>query len=165
MPTTITKLAQSAGLALHQQRLKLATAESCTGGGLGYWITMIAGSSAWFEGGFITYSNEAKITMLGVSPHTLKQHGAVSSEIACEMAEGALKHTQADIGIAITGIAGPTGGSKEKPIGTVFIASAKRGEPTKAMHHIFNGNRDAVRLQAIMSALQKLLDILRRPSS
>ncbi len=137
--------------------ITLAVAESCTGGGLSYWLSSVPGSSTWFERGFVTYSNQAKIDMLGVSAETLAQFGAVSEETAREMAQGVLAHSHADIGIAITGIAGPDGGSTEKPVGTVWIAAASRSQETFAQQYLFTGDRQEVRLRAIAQALEMIL--------
>lgn len=140
--------------------LILATAESCTGGGLSYWLTSLPGSSDWFDRGFVTYSNAAKIDMLGVSPITLDTHGAVSLETAKEMAEGVLQHSKASVSISITGIAGPDGGTTEKPVGTVWIAWGKKGAATTVKHHLFTGDRQAIRLEAMVTALSGLLVLL-----
>jgi nicotinamide-nucleotide amidase len=139
--------------------LTLVTAESCTGGGLAYWITSVPGSSAWLERGFVTYSQAAKQQLLGVKIETLKNFGSVSEETAREMAEGALKQSEADISIAITGIAGPDGGSVNKPVGTVWFGLAKRDFQTTAWVEIFSGDRQAIRLQAISRALKEVLNV------
>lgn len=136
---------------------KIATAESCTGGGLAYALTQMPGSSNWFERGFVTYSNTSKEDMLGVNPATLTTFGAVSEETAREMAEGALRHSQAQISIAITGIAGPDGGSKAKPVGTIWIGLASINTITQTFLRNFSGNREAIREQTILSALEYLL--------
>lgn len=146
---------------LQEQHLRLTTAESCTGGGLSYWLTSIPGSSDWFECAYVTYSNEAKMNMLEVSSLTLQQYGAVSKETACEMAEFALQKSGADISIAITGIAGPAGGSEQKPVGTVWLAWAKRDRATQSEVHLFPGDRQQIRLASIATALEKLLEILK----
>ncbi|PIR31969.1 MAG: damage-inducible protein CinA [Alphaproteobacteria bacterium CG11_big_fil_rev_8_21_14_0_20_44_7] len=143
---------------LRAQNLKLASAESCTGGMIAAALTDIAGSSDVFERGFVTYSNESKIDMLGVSRETLEKFGAVSEQVAGEMALGALKNSQADIAIAVTGIAGPSGGSKEKPIGLVYIAVA-RGNILKTTKNQISGNRRQVRKATLEKALQ-LADLL-----
>lgn len=156
------QLVPELGNELKVRKLKLACAESCTGGGLAYWLTSVAGSSAWFDRGFVTYSNEAKIDLIGVKSSTLDQHGAVSSETALEMAEGTLKNSNADISIAITGIAGPDGGSKEKPVGTVFIACATKDHYINVERYNFAGDRQQIRLQAMATAVETLLDITRR---
>ena len=161
MTHQLEKLAIAVGQALNIQHLKLATAESCTGGGLSYWITHVPGSSAWFERGFVTYSDAAKSEMLGVNPQTIATFGAVSKETAIEMATGALQKSKADISIAITGIAGPNGGSQDKPVGTVWIAIAKRKYPTDAQSILFAGDRQLVRERTIVCALEKLLEKLK----
>lgn len=156
---SLDQLAHQVGQQLKAKHAKLATAESCTGGGLSYWITSVAGSSDWFDRGFVTYTNAAKIDLLGVAPDTLQRFGAVSSAVAKEMAEGALKKSEATISIAITGIAGPGGGSLEKPVGLVFIAWAGNAFPTDAMQMIFSGERDAVRSQSIVTAMEKICSL------
>jgi nicotinamide-nucleotide amidase len=140
-----------------RRRLLLATAESCTGGWAAQVITHTAGSSAWFERGFVTYSNEAKVEMLGVRAETLENFGAVSEETAVEMASGALKNSNALISLAITGIAGPTGGSPGKPVGTVCFAWCRVGEAANAETSVFEGDREAIRRQAVVHALRGLL--------
>ncbi|SRR5579883_545600 len=160
MTISLFHLAEKAGLALQERNLSCAAAESCTGGGLSYWITSVPGSSEWFERSFVTYSNQAKIDMLGVNPETLANFGAVSEQTAREMAEGVLRKTPADISIAITGIAGPAGGSMKKPVGTVWIAIASRHSSTHVQGTLFPGDRAAIREGAIRVALQKLLDIV-----
>lgn len=141
----------------------LATAESCTGGWLGKKITDVDGASHWFERGFITYSNQAKQELLGVSHETLERFGAVSEQTAREMAEGALSNSPAQVSVAITGIAGPEGGNDEKPVGTVWLAWSPQGSPTRCELMQFSGDREAIRHQAVVAALQGLLDILRAP--
>lgn len=141
--------------------LKIATAESCTGGMVSAALTDIAGSSAVFDRGFVTYSNEAKAEMLGVDPALIAQHGAVSEPVARAMAEGALAHSKADITIAITGIAGPGGGSATKPVGLVHFASARKGQATLAIEKRFGDlGRDQVREAALRHALTMLRDTL-----
>src|SRR5689334_15846625 len=122
-------LAEQVGARLLDRRLLLATAESCTGGWVSQELTAIAGSSAWFERGFVTYSNAAKEEMLGVRTETLARHGAVSEEVAAEMALGALAHSHASVAVSVTGIAGPSGGSATKPVGMVCFAWALSGRP------------------------------------
>ena len=139
----------------------VATAESCTGGGLSEVITRIAGSSQWFDRGFVTYSNEAKIDMLGVQEQTLEEYGAVSEQTAEEMVLGALKHSRADIAVSITGIAGPTGGTKDKPVGTVCLAWGHR-RGTFQTTTLFSGNRQLIRVQSSMLAIQGILEILNK---
>ena len=141
---------------------KLVVAESCTGGGVARAITDLPGSSAWFERGFVTYSDVSKIEMLNVSPETIKNHGAVSIETASEMAEGALNNSHAQVALAITGIAGPDGGTDEKPVGTVCFAWAAINSPTFNTMSKFTGNRHEIREQAIMMAVQGLLELLQK---
>jgi cytidylate kinase len=160
-----TALAADLGKLLQAQAMRLVTAESCTGGGLAETITDIPGSSAWFERGFVSYSNAAKQDMLHVSGDTLNTAGAVSEAVAVEMAKGALFHSPADIAVAITGIAGPTGGTAEKPVGTVWIAWAAKGAGYTAQLFQYTGDRESIRQQAIYSALHTLLSILRMTSS
>lgn len=135
---------------------RIATAESCTGGGLAQLLTSIPGSSSWFERGFVTYSNQSKTEMLGVKLDTLEKYGAVSEEVAREMAEGVLKHSHADVSVAITGIAGPDGGAAEKPVGTVWFAWCVFGNTFSECKH-FKGDRARVRDQAIVFAVEGLL--------
>jgi nicotinamide-nucleotide amidase len=157
MDAELNKLSAAVGSACLQRRLLLATAESCTGGWVSQVITHTAGSSEWFERGFVTYSNPAKTDMLGVRPETLARHGAVSPETAAEMAAGALKNSYAMISLAITGIAGPTGGSPGKPVGTVCFAWCRVDEPAETETAVFAGDREAVRRQAVTHALRGLL--------
>ena len=157
MDVDLVVLSGAVGAACHQRRLLLATAESCTGGWVAQVITHTAGSSAWFERGFVTYSNEAKVEMLGVRPETLERFGAVSQETAAEMAVGALNNSNALISLAITGIAGPTGGSPGKPVGTVSFAWCRVDETASAETAVFAGDREAIRRQAVIHALRGLL--------
>lgn len=152
----VSELAQ---LALAQHR-KIATAESCTGGGIAFSITDISGSSEWFERGFVTYSNEAKQELLGVRSATLAQFGAVSDQAAREMASGALQHSHADLTVSVTGIAGPTGGTDAKPVGTVWFGLASGTEPVTAHHQLFHGDRTSIRDQSIQFALTLLKNAL-----
>ena len=144
---------------LSTQNLKVTCAESCTGGLLAANLTRLPGSSAWFDMGFVTYSNEAKQQMLNVNPTTLAHYGAVSEEVVLEMALGALIASKADYALSISGIAGPGGGSEEKPVGLVWfgVASKKR---IWAEFKVFNGDRDQVRAQAVQHAIQLLLSKL-----
>lgn len=137
---------------LTEQSLLLTTAESCTGGMISSAITDIPGSSKVFDRGFITYSNEAKHQQLGVSMSLIERYGAVSSQVAQAMAEGALSHSRADISVAVTGIAGPNGGTTEKPVGTVYIASKRRNGHCYVERHLFGGDRHAIRLLAVEQA-------------
>ena len=154
---TLENLAHELGAALLARGEWLTAAESCTGGWLAQSVTAIAGSSAWFERGFVTYSNAAKVEMLGVPKTTLERHGAVSEATARAMAQGALAHSRADWSVAITGIAGPAGGSAEKPVGTVCFAWAWQAGGCEAQTCHFTGDRAAVREQAVRQALAGLL--------
>jgi nicotinamide-nucleotide amidase len=156
----VTALARALGRKCLRKRVVVATAESCTGGGVATAITRISGSAKWFDRAFVTYSNEAKHEMLGVATRTLERHGAVSEEVAREMALGALRASPADITVAITGIAGPTGGSRAKPVGLVWFAWAARGQLVQARRFRFGGDRVAVRLQSVAVAIQGLSDLL-----
>ena len=154
------KLAAQVGGLLKSHGLMLATAESCTGGGVAQAITDVAGSSAWFERGFVTYSNLAKQQMLGVGEATLKQHGAVSEATVREMVAGALANSAAQVALAVSGIAGPDGGTTDKPVGTVWFAwGVKHGE-TRAQRYQLDGNRAEVRVQAVRIALQGVVNLL-----
>ena len=144
------------GESLRAQGLRLATAESCTGGMIAAACTTIAGSSDWFERGFVTYSNAAKAEMLGVDAALIAAHGAVSAEVARAMADGALAHSHADLAVAVTGVAGPGGGSKDKPVGTVWLALARKGRAANAELLRLQGDRSAVRTQTVAHALQWL---------
>lgn len=157
----IDSLAAQLGAALLARKLMIATAESCTGGLVAAAITSIAGSSDWFDRGFVTYSNQAKHDMLGVPLALIEQHGAVSEEVARAMAEGALTHSRAQVATSITGIAGPSGGSTQKPVGTVWHGLARRtpqGIVTQATLHHYPGDRAQVRLQAATEALQAAIN-------
>lgn len=151
------QLALQTGNFLKMHGLKLATAESCTGGFVAQVVTSIAGSSNWFDRGFVTYTNLAKMEMLGVRLETLNRYGAVSEQTACEMAQGAIRHSHADLSIAITGIAGPSGGTLDKPVGTVWIAFGAKTWPTSAICYCFSGNRSEIRAQAVQKALSILV--------
>lgn len=157
MNTKTFDLAKRVGLILKEKKLFVVTAESCSGGLLAAALTDVPGSSAYFERGFITYSNIAKQEVLGVHFETLEKFGAVSAEVAKEMAEGALKSSHAQIGVAITGVAGPGGGTKEKPIGSVWIAWARLGLSTKTAEVHFGGDRASIRIQTVKFALKELL--------
>lgn len=150
------QLSEQVGLALKARGATVTTAESCTGGWVAKAITDIAGSSAWFERGFVTYSNEAKAQMIGVREETLAQHGAVSEPVVVEMAIGALKAARAHFAVSISGIAGPDGGSEEKPVGTVWFAFVSASGEGITRRECFSGDRDAVRRQATAYALQTL---------
>ena len=150
-------LARTLGRSLLQKRAACATAESCTGGLVAGAITDIPGSSAWFDRGFVTYTNEAKQNLLGVPEAVLRDHGAVSEATARAMAEGALGRTPAHLAVAVTGIAGPSGGTAQKPVGMVCFAWAGRGLPTTAITRYFHGGRGDVRRAAVAAALEGLV--------
>lgn len=156
----INKLAETLGQMLNAQGQILALAESCTGGMAAAAITSVAGSSAWFDRGFVTYSNLAKMEMLGVSVTTLEKFGAVSEQTAVEMAKGALRNSQASIAGSITGIAGPTGGSVEKPVGTVCFAWTHADGRTQSATQLFSGDRAQIRHQATAYMLRGLMEML-----
>jgi nicotinamide-nucleotide amidase len=157
--TVLAALARVVGEALRQRRLMLATAESCTGGWIAKTVTDIAGSSDWFECGIAAYSYEAKQALLGVRPQTLQRHGAVSRETVLEMVTGVLSNSGAGIAVAVTGIAGPGGGTPDKPTGTVWIGWKHRGDPARAQEFHFEGDRDAVRRQSVAAALRGLQEL------
>lgn len=159
-PALIALTARVGGL-LKAKGEKLVTAESCTGGGVAAAVTEIAGSSEWFDRGFVTYSNEAKVEMLKVVPSTLQAHGAVSEETAREMALGALAASRGTVSVSVTGVAGPGGGSRAKPVGTVCFAWARSGEemPRSETRH-FSGDRAEVRRLSVLRALQGVVEIM-----
>lgn len=159
------RLSAQLGQALHSQHLTLATAESCTAGGIAFAVTMTAGSSQWFDRGFITYTNESKMQLLGVAPAYLRDFGAVSEPVARAMALGAQTQSAAQVAVAVTGIAGPDGGSEAKPVGTVCFAWAIRRDPAQAawvktQTRRFDGDRASVRTQSIVCALETLVGLL-----
>jgi len=145
--------------ALQARGWMLATAESCTGGMIAAACTGLSGSSNWFDRGFVSYSNDAKTRMLGVDAALIAQHGAVSEVVARAMAFGAVRHADAQVGLAVTGVAGPTGGSPEKPVGTVWFGFQVDGQLTSELRH-FEGDRAAVRAATVRHALQRLLELL-----
>ena len=153
-------LAAQAGGLLKAHGLMLVTAESCTGGGVAYAMTEIAGSSAWFERGFIAYSNESKSEVLGVAQDTLLRHGAVSEAVVREMAIGALQHSRAQVSLAVSGIAGPDGGTVDKPVGTVWFSWCVKERICVARMHHLAGNRAEIRAQSVRIALQGVVDLL-----
>jgi nicotinamide-nucleotide amidase len=157
MSSTTPTLAAELGRALEARGWKVATAESCTGGLIAAAITGVSGSSGWFDRGFVTYSNEAKVDMLGVRAATLAAHGAVSEAAAREMATGALAQSGADLAVAVTGVAGPLGGTPQKPVGMVCVAWATREGGVDAVTHRFEGDRAAVREATVVAALSGLL--------
>lgn len=156
---SLSEIAYQLGEVLCQKNAKLTTAESCTGGGISEAITAISGSSQWFEFGFVTYANSAKQQLLGVSKETLDQYGAVSEQVVKEMAQGAIQQSKADYAIAVSGIAGPDGGTVEKPVGTVWVCWQT---PKQIWTHKLklSGDRQAVRTAAIKKSLQQLLQHL-----
>ena len=152
-------LAESLVQAASEKRVMIVTAESCTGGLVSAAITDIAGSSSIFDRGFVTYSNEAKAELLGVSPSLIDQHGSVSKVVACAMAEGAIKNSRGSISVAITGIAGPGGGSVEKPVGLVHFATSIKGSDTLHFEkHFGNLSREDIRRAAVNAALEALIE-------
>jgi nicotinamide-nucleotide amidase len=157
----IETLARAVSHELKRQGLMLVTAESCTGGWVAQMITSVAGSSEWFERGFVAYTNLAKREMLGVKTTILSRYGAVSEQTARAMAEGALTHSHAQVALAITGIAGPSGGTPEKPVGTVCFAWAGKKRDTVSAKHQYSGDREGVRRQAVAAALQGVLEFIR----
>jgi nicotinamide-nucleotide amidase len=158
--TALYELAVSVGRALETRGLMLATAESCTGGWVAEAVTMVPGSSAWFDRGFVTYTYISKSEMLDVKAQTLERHGAVSEPIVREMVEGALAHSRAQIALAVSGTAGPGGGTVEKPVGTVCFAWAASARPTVSETRWYAGDREAVRRQAVVRALDGVLALL-----
>ncbi|MEB0138192.1 MULTISPECIES: CinA family protein [unclassified Undibacterium] len=154
-------LAAAVGVELKAKKLLLSVAESCTGGGVAHAITDIAGSSEWFDCGFITYSNSSKTELLNISEALIAQHGAVSEEIAAAMAAGAIANSQAHVALSTTGIAGPSGAVPGKPVGTVCFGW-QIGSVTHTERLVFSGERSAVRAQAVQHALEKLLQFLRQ---
>jgi nicotinamide-nucleotide amidase len=164
MPRAATeRLAMELGRALLARDWRMTTAESCTGGLIAGAITDVAGSSEWFERGFVTYSNAAKEEMLGVPRALLDEHGAVSEPVARAMAEGALARSSADCAVSVTGVAGPGGGTPAKPVGRVCFAWARRGGATSSHTRHFAGNRADVRAASVAAALQGLLDLAQAP--
>jgi nicotinamide-nucleotide amidase len=157
MDNALFELAEQLGDRLKARAYKIATAESCTGGWIAQIITEVPGSSSWFDRGFVTYSNNAKMQMLGVNPQTLTQYGAVSTEVAKQMVAGALANSEADWAVAVTGVAGPDGGSTEKPVGTVFIAWLNKGGISRVQRLQLSGNRHEIRKQTVISAIEGLL--------
>ncbi|HEU5177402.1 MAG TPA: nicotinamide-nucleotide amidohydrolase family protein [Burkholderiales bacterium] len=153
-------LARRLGERLKAAGAKLTTAESCTGGWAAQVVTSVAGSSAWFERGFVTYSNEAKREQLGVRDETLRKHGAVSEETAREMAQGALGRSRGSVALAVTGVAGPGGGTAAKPVGMVCFAWARKGGAPRSETRRFRGGREAVRRQSVIRALEGVLQAI-----
>jgi nicotinamide-nucleotide amidase len=156
-PVTLFRLAKRVGAALKARGLMLATAESCTGGWVSEAVTMVPGSSGWFERGFVTYTYISKREMLGVKEATLEKHGAVAEEVVREMAEGALARSHAQISVAVSGVAGPTGGTPEKPVGFVCFAWCLKGGKPQSETMRYSGDREAVRRQSVEHALKGVL--------
>ena len=154
------ELAAEVGRVLAAQQLKLATVESCTGGWIGQSLTAVTGSSAWYERGFVTYSNASKVELVGVPAEVISRAGAVSEPVVRAMARGALFHSPADLALAVTGIAGPDGGSTDKPIGTVWLSWIGRTGTERAEQYLFSGDRETVRRQSVIEALSGLIRFL-----
>lgn len=157
---SITRCAEQFGKILREHHLKCVVAESCTGGALAASITDIPGSSQWFERGFITYTNESKSELLGVPQKIITSFGAVSEPVVLAMATGALVASRADISIAVSGIAGPSGGTQVKPVGTVWIAWAFKNQSTSTQLFLFSGDRQTIRQQAVLAGLNGAIEHL-----
>ncbi len=157
---SLMSLARAAGEILLRVVLRLATAESCTGGWVSKVVTDVPGRSAWFERGVVCYSDAAKMEKLGVSARTLEAHGAVSKAVAIEMARGAITHRRAGIGVAVTGVAGPGGGTAEQPVGLVWLAWYRQGGTLATFEGRFDGDRDAIRRHTVAAALGGLVQFL-----
>lgn len=162
MEKDLKNLAMRVGEGLLERQLMLATAESCTGGWVAQIVTSVSGSSQWFERGFVCYSNASKGEMLGVRAETLSRYGAVSDEVVREMAEGALRYSQAQVSLAISGIAGPGGDVPGKPVGTVYLAWAVAGRVVLSRTDHYQGSRTAIRWQAVVASLSGVLGLLER---
>lgn len=156
----IHELAKQLGGLLMQRHLRCAVAESCTGGGLSVAITDIPGSSQWFDRGLVTYSNQAKTELLGVSAELIEERGAVSEAVVLAMAAGVIERSHAEVSASISGIAGPDGGTSDKPVGTVWIGFARTGQSAQAYRYAFQGDREAIRQQAVTCALEGLIHFL-----
>ena len=157
LPVTLYRLAAKVGAALKRRRLMLATAESCTGGWIAEAVTMVPGSSDWFERGFVTYTYISKREMLGVKQATLAKHGAVAETVVREMVAGALAHSHAQVAVAVSGVAGPSGGTPDKPVGTVCFAWRRKGRKPRSETLRFRGDREAVRRKSVEHALRGVL--------
>lgn len=157
----LTGLATGLGQLLFSRKLSIATAESCTGGWIAQTITSVAGSSSWFDRGFVTYSNASKTDMLGVDSQLIETYGAVSEETARAMAQGAVVRSKAQLALAVTGIAGPDGGSDARPVGTVWLAWACPARETVAVFRQFDGDRRAIRRQSVIAAIEGVMVLLR----
>lgn len=153
-------LAERVGKALKAKGMMMATAESCTGGWIAQAVTAVPGSSAWFERGFVTYTYISKREMLGVKPETLEQYGAVSLETVHEMAAGALERSHAQVAVSVSGTAGPSGGTLQKPVGTVCFGWGAKGGAVQTASRHFDGDREAVRRQAVVFALERVLAVV-----
>lgn len=158
---TLCALAEELGQRLPRRGWRLVTAESCTGGGIAECVTDIAGSSGWFDRGFVTYSNAAKTALLGIDPTLIENYGAVSEAVVRAMTAGALQASGVDLAVAVSGIAGPAGGTPDKPVGTVWFAWQSAGQEAVTRHEVFAGDRRAVRRQAVGVALRGLLELCR----
>ncbi|MHB1678181.1 MAG: CinA family protein [Sulfuriferula sp.] len=158
--TELYQLAEQAGRTLKQRGFQLATAESCTGGWVGMVMTAVPGSSAWYERGFITYTNRAKQEQLGVLTDTLNNYGAVSEATVSEMAQGALQHSTANVALAISGIAGPAGGTPQKPVGTVCLGWATTDGTRLTTTCKFSGDREEIRARSVAAALRGVIELL-----
>ncbi len=154
------RLAARLGESLKKRKLLMVTAESCTGGWVSQVVTAVNGSSEWFDRGYVTYSDTSKSEMLGVRTETIAEHGAVSEAVVREMAEGAIAKSHAQVAVAISGIAGPQGGTPAKPVGTVCLAWAMEGQQTRSGSTHFAGDRNMVRQQAVMAAMQGLVELV-----
>lgn len=159
-PAEQAELIERIAVALMRRRERIGTAESCTGGLIAAACTDLAGSSQWFERGVVSYSNEAKAELLGVPKGLIALHGAVSAEVAEHMARGLLAHAPIDWALSVTGIAGPTGGSEAKPVGTVWLALVHAGRPAQVWRENFSGDRHAVRAQTVVAGLSALCEAL-----
>lgn len=160
MQQNIDDLAYRLGALALSKDVMICTAESCTAGGIAYSITEIAGSSAWFDRAFVTYTNASKEEMLDVSVQTLQKHGAVSQEVTAQMTAGALAHSHADWAVAVSGIAGPSGAVPGKPVGTVAFSWQQKNHPAQTDVQYFHGDRQQVRLQTIAYALSRLIKFI-----
>ncbi len=158
-------LAKQLGVCLQAMSLKLATAESCSGGWVAKTITDLPGSSAWFEAAIVCYSNESKHDLLGVSKAIIDEFGAVSGDTVLAMTDGVFDHTSADVVVSVSGIAGPDGGSDDKPVGTIWLCWGKRDKSSYTNKFHFAGDREAVRLQAVEAALNSVMDLMNCPEA
>jgi len=165
MDKEIYDLSEQLGMELKAKGMVLATAESCTGGWISQAVTMVPGSSNWFDRGFVTYTNHSKHEILGVRTATLDAEGAVSELTVREMAAGALRHSRAHCSVAVSGIAGPDGGTAAKPVGTVWLAIAEKGGATHAWCLHLQGDRHTVRRETVLASLRALIEQVRRPQS